>query len=375
MSYQVKIEKIIHKGYGLAKLNNKVIFVHNVLPEEEVAIKIIDSTKNYDFAIPEQILKISPERIDASCPYYLLCGGCQLMHTHYENQIKIKTEIVKEFATEIHPQEICEFVQSPDPYHYKSAVQFIMKNNSIGFYQRHSHNLIPVNYCYIVDEQINQFIKTLKMDQRFEQLVIKIDNHKNVSSNLFHQKKKHLKYVIEDLVLQYDYRTFFQSNQFLIPSWLELIKKEISQFNLKRVLDLYSGVGIITLYLAHQLPIKKITGIELDNTASNFAKMNRDVNKIMNANFQSGDAIRVLKNYDYTSALIMNPPRGGAGKEVIKEIARLRPEGIIISSCEISNFIRDAQDLIEQGYECVKLIPMDMFPQTYHFEVIGVFNR
>ena len=377
MENLVKIEKIIHNGYGLAKINNKVTFVANVLENETVSIKIIDQKKQYDFAIPIKIIEPSPFRINPICPFYPECGGCQFMHTDYPNQLAIKTNILNTFLEKTKPDKVEEFIKSTESINYKTAVTFIINSSNTGFYQRHTKNFVKIDYCYQVDDIMNQFIKQAKIPVSFEKLKIKIDNNAKISSNLYSSNKKdnHLSYLIDDLHLEYDYRVFFQNNKYILPLWLKKIYDEAKDYSLKRVLDIFSGVGTISLYLAKNLPVKKITGIEIENTATNFAKSNREKNKIYNANFIAGNAEKILKNYENATLIILNPPRTGAGEKIIYQITKLNPEAIIYSSCEISQFTQDADYLIKNGYKCKKIIPLDMFPQTFHFEIIGVFER
>lgn len=349
-------------------------FITNVLPGEEVTVRVLSSGKNHCFARPEEIKKPAAERIDPPCPYYPLCGGCQFLHTPYANQVRIKERILEEFLSRIMPEQTAGWVIPHQTVYYKNSVRCHVEGRRPGFRQRHTDIFVPVRHCLLLDRRINMFLSSFLFPDRPGECRIKVDNRNNLSSDLYHQRKSCLDFRLDGLSLEYDHRTFFQSNSYLIVPWLELIREEARAFSLKRVLDLYCGVGILTLYLARHLPVKKITGLEIDNTAVNYAKRNRVANRIFQAHFQAGDVLASLGNYENASLVILNPPRGGAGREVISRVADLRPGGIIISSCEISNFTRDAEDLKERGYACRKLIPLDMFPHTYHFEVIGIFT-
>ncbi|MDD5066510.1 MAG: methyltransferase [bacterium] len=375
MGHITEIEKIVHRGFGLGRLDQKIVFISNVLAHEEVEIKLIRERKDYSFAVPERIRRSSPDRIDPPCPYYPVCGGCHFLHTSYSHQLEIKEQILSEFLLPLQPLTVQPFVPSPAVFHYKTSVRFIRQNGRLGFNQRHSHHFVPIDSCLLLDANIMPFLKRIKMNPEYSYCIAKTDNQNNHSCNLYHEKKGHLQYRINDLVLLHDFRTFFQSNSSMIGKWLEVIRDEASRFNLKRVLELYSGVGVISLYLSRCLDIKKITGIEIDNTAVNFAKMNREKNKLFQVHFQAGPVEKVLNNYEKISTAICNPPRGGIGPGILSRLIKTQPEAIIISSCEVSNFIRDALFLKEKGYQCINVIPLDMFPHTFHFEIIGSFTR
>ena len=92
----VKIENLDHFGRGIAKVNNMPIFVENSLIGEEVEIIITKEKKNYMEGIVSKYLKVSPLRVESKCPYYDNCGGCDLLHLSYEEQLKYKENKVKE---------------------------------------------------------------------------------------------------------------------------------------------------------------------------------------------------------------------------------------------------------------------------------------
>ncbi len=375
--YEVTIIKMVHQGYGLARINGKVVFVPNVLENEIVEIEITSTKKSYDFARLITVKKPSPHRTTPECEFYPECGACHFLHSKYSKELEIKKKILLSFAEAFEPEDIEDFVYSKNIYHYKTATKFIVKEGKIGYYKRQSHELVPITSCLILDENINNYLKKIKeipSDKKF--LIIKTDNQGNISSNLisYKNKKNRLEYKIDNLLFKYDYRVFFQSNKFLLEKWLNTILNLAKQFSPKKILDVYCGAGVITLYLASKLKPKKITGIDINNTAINFAKVNREKNKIYNSGFQAGRANKVLKYFSNIPLVILNPPRIGAGFDVIKRIVDMKPDAIIYSSCEISNFTRDANYLKDLGYRCRKLIPIDMFPRSFHFEVIGLFT-
>ena len=87
---QVKIERLDHQGRGIAKVNNITTFIPNTLVDEEVEIEIIENRKKYNVGKVIKYIKTSDLRINPICPYYDKCGGCDLMHMNYQNQLKFK---------------------------------------------------------------------------------------------------------------------------------------------------------------------------------------------------------------------------------------------------------------------------------------------
>ncbi|MBU1077661.1 MAG: class I SAM-dependent RNA methyltransferase [Spirochaetes bacterium] len=377
MNTPLTIEKIVHNGYGLARgarEHNKTYFIPYTIEGESVKIKIIEDKHNFAYAEAVEILKRSPHRIQPECPHFQICGGCDFQHIGYDHQIEIKKGILQEFLKkeEITPAEPPVFIPSPEPYHYRLNARLQVWNKRAGYFQKNSKKVIPIDACPILPEHVFNFIRSIKDMPSVPELNIKTDNNKTISANIRDNK---LSYTIDDLKVEYDHRVFFQANQFLIRPWLDLIRGLAEPFNKKRVVELYCGTGIISLYLAKNLSIKKITGIDSDNTAANYAKRNREKNKLFNTNFVAGKVERVIDNYDHANIVIIDPPRKGVPEEVLAGILKLKPEAIIYTSCEISTFIRDTQYLTSKSYTLEKLTCLDMFPQTYHFETVGLFVK
>ncbi|HIS18564.1 MAG TPA: TRAM domain-containing protein, partial [Candidatus Coprovivens excrementavium] len=89
---EVTIEKLDNQGRGICYLNDKITFVKNTLPGEIVSLNITKETKKYNEAEVTQYIKKSPNRIESPCPYFNECGGCELLHSKYEDTLKYKKE-------------------------------------------------------------------------------------------------------------------------------------------------------------------------------------------------------------------------------------------------------------------------------------------
>ncbi len=377
---KIKIDKIVHNGSGIGRINNKVFFIPYTLPDEIIDIDITEEKKSYNIGKIKKILEPSPNRIIPKCPLFMQCGGCDFQHISYDYQADIKKNIIDEFLlkAEINVLNKTTFVKSPDIFNYRNSAKFHIFNYTPSFFAKNSKNFLPIKYCDILDDNINNFIGDLKLEKHIDTISVKIDNQNNLSTNLLstNNKKNRLCYKLNSLNIEFDYRIFFQVNNSIIPIWLETIKKYIELYPKKHILDLYSGVGIISFYLASQFKdIKKISSVEIDNTAVNFAKQNRNKNKINKIHFVAGKVERVINNYEHADIVVLNPPRSGVKKNILNKIIKINSGIIIYSSCEISTFIRDAKILTENGFELEYLTGFDMFPQTYHFETLGLFKK
>ena len=167
--------------------------------------------------------------------------------------------------------------------------------------------------------------------------------------------------------------SFFQvnleQNQTLIQTVLQFseVNKE------ERVLDLYAGVGNFTLPLA--MGAREVLGIEENRMAVEDARFNAERNGIRNCEFIHGKGRRCFKELGKKKPdlVVLDPPRTGC-KTILDQVVRLKPKKIVYVSCEPTTFSRDLRLFSENGYSLQRLGLIDMFPQTYHMEVVGLLQ-
>src|SRR3954466_3129544 len=165
---KLTIEKMIYGGDGLAHLppddsgRGKTAFVPFVLPGEEVEASAIEEKPSFLRAKADQILKPSSKRTEAPCPYFQRCGGCHYQHTSYENQLEIKSQILRETlqrTAKIEWKRDIQVLPSP-PWNYRNRTRMKVQHDpfALGYYRFNSHELLPVEECPISSPLINKAI-------------------------------------------------------------------------------------------------------------------------------------------------------------------------------------------------------------------------
>ncbi len=171
--------------------------------------------------------------------------------------------------------------------------------------------------------------------------------------------------------------SFFQTNTKQAEKLFEIVCEYAGLDGSEEVLDLYSGTGAISFFLAEKA--KRVTGIEAVEDAIENAQRNAELNSINNCRFVLGEAREVLNSLrqeDYNPEVIVaDPPRGGMHEKVVSLILSLKPEKIIYVSCNPATLARDMKLLCERYYKIEKIQPIDMFPQTYHIEAVTKLIR
>ncbi len=184
-----------------------------------------------------------------------------------------------------------------------------------------------------------------------------------------------------DYIFQISSNSFFQTN----TRQAEKLYKKIVEFaNFKSddvVYDFYSGTGTISIFISSF--VRNVVGLELVESAVEDAWRNAELNRIKNCRFIAGDLREKLytdkswmREFPKPNVIIIDPPRSGMHPDVVKAVARIKPERIVYVSCNPTTQARDIKLLIEYepNYAIELIQPVDMFPHTYHIENIALLK-
>ncbi len=162
------VERLGSNGEGVIKNDGIVVFIPNVLPEEKIKYKILKVAKTYAYGKVTEILVPAEDRVRPLCPVFEKCGGCQLQHFDYANQLKFKTTLVKDCFKKIANLEVDvkTTLKNNSEYGYRNKLQLPIgaKNGEsfIGFYAENSHRIVPITKCYINADWSEKLISSIK---------------------------------------------------------------------------------------------------------------------------------------------------------------------------------------------------------------------
>src|SRR5699024_2595201 len=171
--------------------------------------------------------------------------------------------------------------------------------------------------------------------------------------------------------------TFFQTNPVQAEKLVELALDMAQPKKTEKMIDLFCGVGTFSLPFAER--VGQLAGIEIVDTSIQSAKRNAKDNDIDNTLFYTSDARRglaeVVESFGTPNLFLLDPPRSGAGGKVMRRIGRAEPDRVVYVSCNPKTFATDIKQLAEFGYRLETVQPVDLFPQTYHVEVVALMSR
>lgn len=395
---EFKIEKLDNFGRGISYLDDKIIFIDNSLPGEVVDAKVIFTNKKFSEGSIVSIKEKSNDRINPICPYFCICGGCNLLHMPYSQQLDFKFDkVVKLIDKYINKDIKIKKIISSNPLNYRNKATFKV-GNKLSYTKRKSTELVNIDYCYLNDNKINDVVNILNKYNlgSIKDIVIKssdkdlmLDIRGNVSNGILESLKKistsiyinnkliygksHIEISIGDYKFIVSPKSFFQVNKYSIK---ELYDKILEYSNLngeESVLDLYCGTGTIGIYLSKKA--KYVVGIEKNQDAIMDANINKKINNIENISFIC-DTTSNINNIVKESfdVIIVDPPRSGLDKNTIEYIMNSNAKRIVYTSCDIMTLIRDL-NILKDKYNIEEITPVDMFPNTYHVECVCVLNR
>ena len=397
-----KIERLDHQGRGIAYIDDKITFVENALPGEEVLIKITNSKKKYNEGIVQKYIQKSEKRVDNVCPFYESCGGCNILHMSYNDQLEYKENKIKDIMKKYaNIDKISKIIKCDKQFNYRNKVTLKVENNIIGYYKKKSYNLVNIDKCLIIDNEFNKIINDLKrfnLDNIYELMIRNVDSD-NTALTLYLQKDtnciqideycKKNNIILNKIIKNKDFKcnekskiigklgnfkfiisplSFFQVNTDQTIKLYDKILEVLEPNKDDNLLDLYCGTGTIGIYVANK--VNKVLGVEIVKDAIHDANINKKINNINNINFICGNTEKIIKDVkEKYNAIIVDPPRAGLTESIIRDIFRINPDKIVYVSCDPITLARDLK-LLQEKYEVLDVVPVDMFPNTYHVETV-----
>ena len=427
---ETQIESLSRDGRGVARIDGKTVFIDGALGGERVKFRYSKKHSKYDEGRVVEILTSAPDRVEAKCQHYGVCGGCSLMHMAPEAQLVLKQKTLMEQMNHfghIEPEQWIEPMTGPLWGYRRKArlgVKHVPKKERVlvGFREKGTPYLALLDKCEVLDPRIGTrlgelgiMIATLAAYNRIAQIEVAMDDKHTalVFRNLdplsesdqklliaYGQKNDlwiylqsggpdtitaiwptspQLSYTPEpDVNLIFEPSDFTQVNDTINQNMIQRAMALLEVCAEDRVLDLFCGLGNFSLPLAKR--VNAVVGVEGDAALVKHAQNNAKLNQLDNATFEQADLTKTaLKDYSWAKGgfnkILLDPPRSGAF-EVLPQLVDLGAERIVYVSCNPATLARDAGELVHKhGYTLVSAGIMDMFPHTSHVESIALLIK
>lgn len=377
----IKIDSVAFGGEGVGRSDNMVVFIPFSAPGDELEIEIAELKKNFARGRILKVVKPSALRVKPPCRYYGKCGGCCYQHLDYPYQLEFKKKQVEESFRKIGKisnPPVFDVIPSPKTYHYRGRAQYhtraVSHGREIGFMDVSGGRLLNIEHCEIMEETINETLHAI----RKEKGLLSDENDLIIWSDcLSEEGKESIKRIVMGKNFQVPRDGFFQANLYLTDTLVNEVCRLIEPDKVNTLIDAYCGSGLFSVFLSPY--VGKVIGIEISEKSVRCAQTNASNADVHNAEFIQGDVEKNLQEkllpVDHADLIVLDPPRTGCEKTVLKAMIDLQPFKIIYVSCNPATQARDVKYLNERGYNLLSLLPLDMFPQTSHIEVIGLLEK
>lgn len=428
-------ENYTHSGDGVVKIDGFPLFVKGILADEEAEILVLKTKKTYGFGKVVRLIKESPNRVVPKCPLFGKCGGCQLQHMSTDEQVQFKLKQVQEMMKRIGHLDIKvdKITSMKQPWNYRNKGQIPVGHKDgrvqMGFYRINSNTIIDMKKCLIQSEAINEIAAKCKdLFQKYNvygdmrHLLIKhafstgeimvvliarrcdiknldafvselVKHNQHIVSVILNINTRNDNVILGDkevvlygsdfivdeldgLKFQISSKSFYQVNPIQTVSLYQKALEFAQLTGNEHVIDLYCGVGTISLFMARNA--KKVTGIEIIQQAIENAKINAEFNHMKHVEFICDDAQHyasmVCEQNMHPDVVMIDPPRKGCDEITIQSIVKMNPKRVVYVSCDPSTLARDLKYFNELGYMCEDIHLFDQFPFTYHVESVVLMS-
>jgi 23S rRNA (uracil1939-C5)-methyltransferase len=381
------------------------------------------------------LIEASSDRVEARCPYFRQCGGCHYQHIPYERQLEFKAGTLRETLQRIAKIELTAEIRlhpSP-PWNYRNRTRLQVRTIPefvLGYFRFGSHEFLPVGECPISSPLLNRMMARLvelgglncpveveeielfadAADERLlawafcgreadqkdllrwaEALQRELPGISGVTffssrrrgeedempdpKALAQAGDKAIRYrTNHDDEYQVSAGAFFQANRHLID---ELVSVVTGNAHGDLALDLYAGVGLFSVALASSF--HHIFAVEASQTSHGDLVQNVPANvKAVGArteDYLRSDDLRRRPVRNRPDLIVLDPPRAGVGKAVIRSLVELGAPRVRYVSCDPATLARDLAPLLAAGYHIEEAHLFDLFPQTFHIESVVQLAR
>ncbi|MCW2820073.1 MAG: SAM-dependent methyltransferase [Marmoricola sp.] len=359
---EVEVGPIAHGGHFVARHEGQVVFVRHTLPGERVVVEVTEDSGKFLRADAVEVLQASPARVEPPCPYAGpgACGGCDFQHVDLAEQRLLKAAVVREQLSRLAGLErdvVVEPVGSGpgadvDGLRWRSRMQYVaLPDDQHGLRVHRSHDVVAVEDCLIAAPDarqpapgtVTESVTTAHGTRTFQ-----------VAGDGFWQPHVDAPRVLVDAVLDV-----------LAPAAGE------------SVLDLYAGVGLFAAFLGEAVGRSgSVLAVEGDRAASELSEHN--LADLPWTRSLAGRVDRVLHHglpgvgIDGVDLVVLDPPRVGAKRQVVRQVAALSPRAVAYVACDPAALARDVAYFAEQGYRLASLRSFDLFPMTQHVECVAL---
>jgi tRNA/tmRNA/rRNA uracil-C5-methylase (TrmA/RlmC/RlmD family) len=330
----------------------------------------------------------SSDRVSAPCQFAHRagCGGCDFQHISLKRQRQLKSEVITEQFSRIAKKELhAEVEEVGGPLGYRTRFTAVTtRDGALGFRQARSNKVVPVSDCRILQPELKyQELSNRKWKGDLQvEVSISSTGERTIATGYTRDETPVrtsegpdiATYLVSDFPLEVSQRSFWQSHKEAPRVLTEAVLKFAQVKSGDHLLDLYGGVGLFTSQFLELVGESgRVDLVEGSKSATGDAL--RNFAEQTNVGVHTGDVEKILPRFSKADVIILDPPREGAGKNVVESMVSLKPRAIVYVACDPAALARDSAYLESLGYQLAEIRAFDLFPMTQHIESVALFKR
>ncbi|HEX6248063.1 MAG TPA: class I SAM-dependent RNA methyltransferase [Nocardioidaceae bacterium] len=388
--YQVEVGPVAHGGHFVARHEGRVVFVRHTLPGEQVVVEVTEGDEGSTFlrADAVEVLSASDDRVPAPCPFAGpgRCGGCDFQHVSPVAQRGLKAAVVREQLQRLAKVDLDVVVEAVPGDHdgldWRTRVQFAVGPEGRAGLRRHRSSEIEyVDRCLIAHPDLPDVlgrdwpglatVEAIVSGTGERLRVLAAEGEATLDGpQVLHERAA-------DRTFEVSGSGFWQVHPGAADALVTAVLGALDPQPGERALDLYSGVGLFSAFLADRVgPTGAVVAVESDPVAVADAERNLgDLPQVEPVVDRVERALRRGSAGERCDVVVLDPPRVGARREVVEAVAGLAPRAVAYVACDPAALARDAAIFAENGYRLAGLRAFDIFPMTHHVECVALLTR
>lgn len=388
--YTVEVGPVAHGGHLVARHEGRVVFVRHTLPGERVVVEVTEGDEGSKFLRGDavEVLAPSPDRVEAPCPFAGpgRCGGCDFQHVALPAQRDLKAAVVAEQLRRLARLDVDVTVEAVagdrDGLDWRTRVQFAVGADGRPGLRRHrSREIEYVDRCLIAHPDLPEVLgRRWPGRESVEAIVSETGERLRVETapgSVILDGPEVLHEHVDGRAFEVSGSGFWQVHPGAAGALVSAVLEALEPRPGERALDLYSGVGLFSAFLADRVATSgSVVAVESDPVAVADAERNlAGLPQVTAVVDRVERALRRGSAGERCDVVVLDPPRVGARREVVEAVASLAPRTVAYVACDPGALARDVAIFAEHGYRLESLRAFDIFPMTHHVECVARLAR
>lgn len=382
----VTVTSMAHGGEAVGRHDGQVVFVRGAIPGEDVVVRITDAPAHGRFlrGATVEVLTASPDRVTAPCRYAGSCGGCdwQFMaidaQRHWKSRVVIDqlTRIGREPAGQWDDLGVDALPGDESGLGWRTRMRYAVDDHGrAGLRAHHSHDIVPLDECLIAMPSIGTAgVLDRDWGGTAEILAVQPDGDPVILADP-QPGEARVTQRAAGREWTFDATAFWQVHRGAADALVKTVREAIAPRAGEHLLDLYAGVGLFAgAYVDLLGPGGRVDAVESDDVAVKGARRSLHDQPTVHIHHDRVDRWLRQGPLRRCDIIVLDPPRTGAGREVMERMLRLTPRAVAYVACDPAALARDIATARSLGWRLTSLSALDLFPMTHHVECVGLLE-